>query len=48
MVSSFERLSVGSQPMETALGTCQSCKRGVFQMCQNEAINGVTRDGGCE
>ena len=27
-------------------GTCQSCKRGVFQICQNPAVNGVTRDGG--
>jgi D-arabinose 1-dehydrogenase-like Zn-dependent alcohol dehydrogenase len=27
-------------------GTCKSCQRGLFQMCDNEAINGVTRDGG--
>ncbi|KAI9810517.1 MAG: hypothetical protein M1827_006190 [Pycnora praestabilis] len=27
-------------------GTCQQCKRGQFQMCANEQINGVTRDGG--
>jgi D-arabinose 1-dehydrogenase-like Zn-dependent alcohol dehydrogenase len=25
---------------------CKSCQRGQFQMCDNEAINGVTRDGG--
>jgi D-arabinose 1-dehydrogenase-like Zn-dependent alcohol dehydrogenase len=25
---------------------CRSCQRGQFQMCENEAINGVTRDGG--
>ncbi|KAH6663222.1 putative alcohol dehydrogenase [Halenospora varia] len=25
---------------------CKQCQRGQFQMCQNEAINGVTRDGG--
>jgi len=25
---------------------CKQCKRGQFQMCQNEAINGVTRNGG--
>lgn len=29
-------------------GTCKSCNRGLFQMCQNEAINGVTRNGGCK
>jgi len=27
-------------------GTCKPCARGQFQMCQNQAINGVTRDGG--
>lgn len=27
-------------------GTCKQCQRGQFQMCQNEAINGMTRDGG--
>lgn len=27
-------------------GTCKSCNKGLFQMCENEAINGVTRDGG--
>lgn len=26
--------------------TCKSCQRGMFQMCENEAVNGVTRDGG--
>ncbi|EXJ55667.1 hypothetical protein A1O7_08596 [Cladophialophora yegresii CBS 114405] len=26
--------------------TCVPCQRGLFQMCENEAINGVTRDGG--
>ena len=25
---------------------CKQCQRGQFQMCQNEAINGVTKDGG--
>jgi D-arabinose 1-dehydrogenase-like Zn-dependent alcohol dehydrogenase len=29
-------------------GVCKSCNRGLFQMCANEAINGVTMDGGCE
>jgi D-arabinose 1-dehydrogenase-like Zn-dependent alcohol dehydrogenase len=29
-------------------GTCRSCRRGLFQMCDNEAINGVTRVGGCK
>ncbi|KAH7092128.1 alcohol dehydrogenase [Paraphoma chrysanthemicola] len=27
-------------------GTCKSCNRGLFQVCNNEAINGVSRDGG--
>ncbi|KAF4631812.1 hypothetical protein G7Y89_g6322 [Cudoniella acicularis] len=25
---------------------CKQCQRGQFQMCRNEAINGVTKDGG--
>jgi len=25
---------------------CKQCQRGQFQMCQNGAVNGVTRDGG--
>jgi D-arabinose 1-dehydrogenase-like Zn-dependent alcohol dehydrogenase len=28
------------------IGTCKPCNRGLFQMCNNEAVNGVTRDGG--
>lgn len=27
-------------------GICRSCRRGLFHMCDNQAINGVTRDGG--
>lgn len=27
-------------------GECRQCQRGQFQMCENEAINGVNRDGG--
>ncbi|KAI9716237.1 MAG: hypothetical protein M1812_005462 [Candelaria pacifica] len=27
-------------------GNCKQCKRGQYQLCQNEAINGVTQDGG--
>lgn len=27
-------------------GQCRACNRGLYQMCQNEAINGVSRDGG--
>jgi len=27
-------------------GTCKACNRGMFQMCDNESINGVTREGG--
>ncbi|KAF2028803.1 alcohol dehydrogenase [Setomelanomma holmii] len=27
-------------------GTCKSCNRGLFQICQNEEVNGVSRDGG--
>jgi len=26
--------------------TCKSCQRGLFQMCEHEAVNGVTMDGG--
>ena len=33
--------------IELLSGTCRSCKRGMFQCCDNEAINGVTRWGGC-
>lgn len=27
-------------------GTCKACNRGLYQICQNEAVNGVSRDGG--
>ncbi|KAF2748819.1 alcohol dehydrogenase [Sporormia fimetaria CBS 119925] len=27
-------------------GTCKACNRGNFQMCENETVNGVNRDGG--
>lgn len=27
-------------------GVCKQCNRGQFQMCSNEAINGVSKDGG--
>jgi D-arabinose 1-dehydrogenase-like Zn-dependent alcohol dehydrogenase len=27
-------------------GTCKSCARGQFQMCENESVNGVSREGG--
>ncbi|KZF26960.1 GroES-like protein [Xylona heveae TC161] len=27
-------------------GTCRECRRGHFQNCENEAINGVSRNGG--
>lgn len=27
-------------------GSCRACRRGLFQMCDNEAVNGVSRDGG--
>lgn len=29
-------------------GTCKACKRGLYQMCQNEEINGVSKNGGCK
>lgn len=29
-------------------GTCKQCNRGLFQICNNGAVNGVTRNGGCE
>ena len=28
-------------------GTCKACKRGLYQMCKNETVNGVYRNGGC-
>lgn len=28
-------------------GTCASCKSGDFVTCKKQAINGITRDGGC-
>ncbi|KAF2123159.1 alcohol dehydrogenase [Lophiotrema nucula] len=27
-------------------GVCVSCEKGLYQMCQNEGINGINRDGG--
>lgn len=27
-------------------GTCKACQRGLFQMCENETINGILRNGG--
>ena len=27
--------------------TCHACQRGLFQMCEQEQINGVTRNGVC-
>ncbi|KUJ15924.1 putative alcohol dehydrogenase [Mollisia scopiformis] len=27
-------------------GTCHACKKGYFQMCDNPAVNGFTKDGG--
>jgi len=47
MVISVRKASLSFQLTGTVSGTCQSCKRGVFPMCRNEAINGVTRDGEC-
>lgn len=29
-------------------GSCKSCNKGMFQMCENELVNGVSRDGGCK
>jgi D-arabinose 1-dehydrogenase-like Zn-dependent alcohol dehydrogenase len=29
-------------------GMCVGCKAGYFQMCDDEKVNGGTRDGGCE
>lgn len=31
----------------TTLETCNFCQRGLFQMCEQADINGVTRYGGC-
>lgn len=27
--------------------SCKQCRRGMFQLCDNEVINGITKDGGC-
>jgi D-arabinose 1-dehydrogenase-like Zn-dependent alcohol dehydrogenase len=27
-------------------GSCKACNKGLFQMCENELVNGVSRDGG--
>ncbi|EKV04833.1 Alcohol dehydrogenase [Penicillium digitatum PHI26] len=27
--------------------TCGACKKGFFQMCDNEEVNGISRNGGC-
>lgn len=32
---------------KTILDTCHFCQRGLFQTCEQAAINGVTRYGGC-
>lgn len=29
-------------------GICRWCKEGMNQACPNNAINGITRDGGCK
>lgn len=29
------------------VGTCKACKKGVFQMCDNQVNNGETKGGGC-
>ena len=29
-------------------GNCKACNRGLYQMCDNEQINGITRNGGCK
>ena len=29
-------------------GTCQSCVKGYNQMCENQKVNGMTKDGGCK
>ncbi|CAP65775.1 uncharacterized protein PODANS_7_300 [Podospora anserina S mat+] len=29
-------------------GTCRSCKKGYHQMCDNQVVNGETKQGGCK
>lgn len=29
-------------------GMCKACGRGLYQCCEQELVNGVSRDGGCE
>lgn len=28
--------------------TCKACKRGLMNMCENQQVNGVSKDGGCK
>lgn len=28
-------------------GLCKMCNRGMYQACENEVVNGVSRNGGC-
>ncbi len=32
----------------TVAGTCFACKKGMYQMCDNQVVNGETKPGGCK
>jgi D-arabinose 1-dehydrogenase-like Zn-dependent alcohol dehydrogenase len=47
MLYSFKFIvSVTHTPLSGHDGTCDTCQRGLFQMCNNEEVNGVSRNGG--
>ena len=37
----------GKRKLIPDIGNCKACKKGFFQMCENAAVNGVSRNGGC-
>jgi D-arabinose 1-dehydrogenase-like Zn-dependent alcohol dehydrogenase len=44
--TSFSERQIADAKITGHDGTCRSCQRGLFQTCENGAINGVTMDGG--
>ena len=44
---SFRRREVHSRRLTGRIGTCRQCKKGYYQMCDNELVNGVNKGGGC-
>ena len=40
-------LSVGKLTSR-GLGTCKFCRRGLYQCCVAETVNGISKNGGCK